>query len=288
MSSPTSLPKLTRPADRKRAPKAAPEPEPVKDTTPEWTHTVPAWLQAAPDPQSCLTHEFSADALFGDIIETSTLSPGFEKKNTLRKLMDMSAAEKPETLTRETRTAIIRETERLVRHVTVGPDAFISLFAKVTGVRDTRLLSDLYYACMPLLLDYTVSAHVRLQQFGMFNVAFLIENGKMLARMVINAHAMKSQWRKLGADNRYRMLLEAAAGHLARQPLGTHVLRAGVPTPWHLHADTNTPLTERQIEEQHIRINGEFIFLCAGLLFEMRMQSHANAMIDRILIENGI
>jgi hypothetical protein len=288
MSSVTALPKVKRPVDRKRTPKDAPAPAPEPEHVDTLETAIPACLETAPDPQSCLTHEFSADALFGDIVDTSTLSPAFEKKNTLRKLMDMTTTDKPEALSREARTAIIRETERLVRHITVGTDAFISLFAKVTAVRDTRLLSDLYYTCTPLLLDYTVSAHPRLQQFGMFNVAFLIENGKLLARLAINSQAMHLKWRKHGADNRYRALVDAAAGYLARQPLGIHVLRAGVPTAWHLHADTNTPLTERQIEEQNIRINGEFVFLCAGLLHEMRMEAHAIAMIHRILIENGI
>jgi hypothetical protein len=288
MSSLTALPKMKRPEGRKRVEKASPAPPPYEDCTVEIE--IEQFLRMAPDPIPLLTHCFSVDELFGGGIETYNNEAQFQKKNTLRKLMDMSGSSstKTESIGKEARALILAQTERLVSHVTNSPHSFTTLFARVTNMRSAVVLTEVYYVCPPLLLDHSVASHPRLCSLGLFDTAYLVENGKLLARTVINNVAMSANWRKSGADNRYKGLLEIAAAHIAKLPFSNALLDEAMPMAWTLHVDSNSALTDRQIEEQNLRIKGEFIFLCFGLLQAMKLREKAEAAVLSILRENGI
>jgi hypothetical protein len=289
----TRLPAISRPTKR-RPEKQAVEAHAVAavESEPEFEQlSVPPTRMAAPTPISCLTHAFDVYELFGDGIQTFSSASVYEKKKSLRKLMNasgMGTVTKTDNLTKESVAVILGETERLVKHLWGGEEAFLTLFAKITGLRITSHLNTVFSLCHLLLLDRSVTAHIRLASLGMFDTGFLVENGQFLAKMVINADAMRRGVRKVGADDRYRRLLDTASVHIARQALTTELLRAAIPAGWRLHADTNTPLTDREVEEQNSRIAGEFLFLAVGLLQALSLEQQAILTINKVLLENGL
>jgi hypothetical protein len=273
---------ITKRPTRPRANATAPTVEKPEEYTDEMCF--PSFFYEMEDPSAALTYKCDIHGLFGDNLITFENPSAHDKKKSIRKLLALSdTKQKTDNLTAEQYRNIADELNRLVAHSVNFGSSFMRIFHKVTKL-SLIALTQMRHMAQPLALDRTVASHPRLQTLNLFNTGFFVDVGHAFTKMCICIDSMKTNTRKVISDERYNKLIHASGAYLATFPLKIEVLREGIPSGWQLHPDTNTPLTDFEIQEQNNRINSDFLFLCIGILVTAKQEETARQSITRALV----
>jgi hypothetical protein len=251
-------------------------------------YRLPVFLNAPPDPYTAFTSQFDLYQLFSTRILTFANSDVQDKKKSLRKVTVINDAEaNEENLSKEAVASILGEVKRIMKHSLECVDTFLSFFYRVTKV-DRHLLGYLSGIVPKFSVDRTVATHPRLISLRLFDTSYLIELGQLTARSVCLVQSLQMRQRRIAAEERFKGLLQVAGAQLSRMPFSAEAFRTAMPTGWQLHPDTNTPLSEREIEEQNNRIKGDFTFLCFGLLVALGFSKTAEDAVVALLYESAL
>lgn len=251
-------------------------------------YQLPDFLYATLDPYAAFTTQFDLNQCFSDKILTFVNPDAHDKKKSLRRITTVSEAqESAENLSPEAIARILGEVKRIMKHSFECTDMFLSFFYRVTRVK-RHLLGYLSGVVSKLSVDRTVSTHPRLLSLRLFDTSYLIELGQMTARSVCLIQSMQMRQRRIAGEARFNALLDAAKTQLSLLPFSAEAFRTAMPTGWQLHPDTNTPLTEKEIEQQNDRIRGDFTFLCVGLLVALGFNQSAENTIVSLLYESSL
>lgn len=256
----------------------------------------PQFIMRAEDPCRTLTHFFDAVTLFGECDYVGT-DEAKRKNRSLLKVMKKSATlthgtavraadESSTTLSHAAARAITDEATRIALYISEGVDSFVSLVGTLARIADTHFLDDIATMAPYMMLDRTVTQHPRMRRLRMCDTSMCIAIGRAQILTAVYCRALENSQTEASAEKVVQTVEQFAHAILgSRFPThaGFHKIKHGLPATWRLHEQTNTPLSEREQEEQLQRVMREFPLLVVGLLHVMNLHEHKLRLIHDLI-----
>ena len=280
---------------------------------------VPTFFTQLPDPFRSLSNFFDTQKLFGETAllaaeRYDTVSADTTKKASLKRRLMGSGKDKgvsslpavgaessasapasakkqrPGTeisdsdnarLQAEIADLVAVESKRILADLEASVEPMISVIETIANFRSKPESDAIRFLVPHVLLDRSITKHPRMKSLRLFDNTTVIDVGRAQLLSYVYCYTVAQGYSRENAERRFAALMERTGSWLTHET--GRLAKTCLPVAWHLHADTHTLMTEREVAEQEERMMREVPLLVVGVLHFLRLEERREAVIQSLV-----